>query len=222
MRISRRIVGTVLGLTLVASTLSGCAERPEEPAGAVTSMSPSAQDAVPSALPAEPTATEPATPDSGETPVLTQNAQESGSPDDPAEYTGPGEDPATMQDDEPIIDPNAVAVDYETLPGGCSNDVPLPRAKHAVIEIETTADGECIIQIDSRGDSLFMIGDIAEQLDEAGFTQTSAPSDDDSATAVNTMSYRTSTHEVYVTVAQDGISGVIITYALTDPTRGNG
>ena len=36
------------------------------------------------------------------------------------------------------------------------------------------------------------------------------------------MSYRTSTHEVSITVAQDGVSGVIITYALTDPNRGNG
>ena len=88
----------------------------------MTSTSPSAQDAGPSTLPAEPTATEPATPDSDETPIPAQSAQESDTPDDPAEYTGPGEDPATMQDDEPIIDPNAVAVDDETLPGGCSND----------------------------------------------------------------------------------------------------
>ena len=190
MRVSRRIVGTVIGLALVTASLAACGDTPDEGAAA-------------------PQTTQATTDPSSET------------PEDPTEYTGEGEDPATMEDG-PTEAPESVEVDYKTLPGPCANDVPLPRAKHGIVDVNRTLEGECLITIDSQGDSLFMIGDIDEQLIEAGFTQTSAPTEDDSETAVNTASYRGASHEVHVTVTQDGVSGVIIMYALTDPNRGNG
>lgn len=137
-------------------------------------------------------------------------------------WNGEGEDPATMEDDEQQTDPSAVVVDYETLPGECINDVPLPDSQHGVVSTENLGDGECLVVIDSRGDSLFMSQDIAGQLDVLGFHQTSISPADDSQEAMNVVSYLTKTHEVYVTVAQDGVSGVIITYALNKKLRGNG
>lgn len=137
-------------------------------------------------------------------------------------WNGEGEDPATMEDPGQKSNPKAVAAGYATLPGDCVNDVPLPESKHGVIETENTGNGECVVVIDSRGDSLFMANDIKGQLEDLGFLQTSTTADEQGDDAMNVFSYLTGTHEVYVTVRQDGVSGVIITYALNNKLRGNG
>lgn len=133
-----------------------------------------------------------------------------------------GEDPATMEDSDQKSDPNAAVIGYETLPGDCANDIPLPDSKHGVISTENAGEGECVVVIDSRGDSLAMAQDIKGQLETLGFLQTSTTPDDQGDDAMNVFSYLTGTHEVYVTVRQDGVSGVIITYALNKKLRGNG
>lgn len=137
-------------------------------------------------------------------------------------WNGEGEDPATMQDSDQGSNSNAVAANYETLPGDCVNDVPLPENKHGVISTENTGAGECVVVIDSRGDSLAMTNEIKGQLESLGFKQTSTTADEQGDDAMNVFSYLTGTHEVYVTVRQDGVSGVIITYALNKKLRGNG
>ncbi|XBH20927.1 hypothetical protein V5R04_11960 [Jonesiaceae bacterium BS-20] len=137
-------------------------------------------------------------------------------------WNGEGEDPATMEDSDQGASANAGNSTYATLPGDCVNDVPLPDSQHAVLSQENLGGGECLIVIDSRGDSLFMANDIKGQLVTLGFRQTSAAPDDQGDDAMNVFSYLTGTHEVHVTVQQDGISGVIITYALTKKLRGNG
>lgn len=161
----------------------------------------------------------------------TEPAEESGwngEGEDPATmedspgWNGEGEDPATMEDPDQQSDPNAVVAGYDTLPGDCINDVPLPESKHGVIATENTGNGECVVVIDSRGDSLFMANDIKGQLEDLGFLQTSSTADEQGDDAMNVFSYLTGTHEVYVTVRQDGVSGVIITYALNNKLRGNG
>lgn len=162
---------------------------------------------------------------------MTEPAEESGwtgEGEDPATmedgpgWNGEGEDPATMEDSDQKSDPNAVVANYETLPGDCVNDIPLPDNKHGVIATENTGNGECVVVIDSRGDSLVMAQDIKGQLENLGFPQTSTTPDEQGDDAMNVFSYLTGTHEVYVTVRQDGVSGVIITYALNKKLRGNG
>ena len=199
----RQVVGTVVGLVLLAGAVSGCEELESAPP-----QSSATDPSTPAVGEQEPTPTASQTPDAAEAPADTDTSE--------------GEDPATMEDDVPNVDLDAVVVDYETLPGDCHNDVPLPQTKHGVVSTENIAGGECLITIDSQGDSLFMVNDIAAQLTEAGFQETSKPSKDNGPDALNTVSYLTNTHEVFVTVQQDGASGVLITYALTDPARGNG
>ena len=195
MRKVPRIFGAVFGVTLLVAAVSACDAMDTD--GAASSATPAATSSAPV------TTDGPAVPEP--------------STDDGA-WTGPGEDPATMEDDVSQIDPDG----YETLPGNCINDVPLPDSKHGVIKIEDLPGDECHITIDSQGDSLYMVNDISQQLAALGFELTSGPSDDSSQDAVNTVSYVTGTHEVHVTVTQDGVSGVIIDYVLADPTRGNG
>lgn len=211
MRKTSRLIGTILGVALLTAAVSACDEK--EITDAISSATSTATE----------TPADEQTPDDAE-PIADGDDAWTGPGEDPATmedddtWTGPGEDPATMEDDDTQVDPNA----YETLPGNCINDVPLPDMQHGVIDIEDLPGDECLITIDSRGDSLYMINDISEQLANLGFELTSGPSADSGEDAVNTVSYITGTHEVFVTVTQDGVSGVIIHYALTDPARGNG
>lgn len=213
----RRIIRTIsvlAGVALLAGTLSACDEKEDKVA-----ESPPAQSQEESPAP-EPTEEAPA-PEPSEEPVAEEVEMDDGQ-EEPAESPVLGEDPATMEDDHPSVDHDAVVVDYETLPGDCHNDVPLPDSKHGVVSTTQDEQGECVIVIDSRGDSLYMAQDIAAQLSDLGFLQTSVSPPDDSEDGLNVVSYLTKTHEVYVTVQQDGISGVMITYALIDKLRGNG
>ncbi len=140
------------------------------------------------------------------------------------EWSGEGEDPATMQDSDPKQGQKAVEVDYETLPGDCINDVPvaLPGIRSGVVTTENLGDDECLVVVSSQGDSLVLADLIAQEFGGLGFTQTSKSQPDQGDAAVNMLSYLTGTHEVHVTVSQDGISGSMIVYALTSPSRGNG
>ncbi len=192
MRKAPRIIGTILGMVLLTAAVSACDEKELDNALASATSTTTSPDEQP--------------------------ADDTELADDDEAWAGPGEDPATMEDDDTPIDVDG----YETLPGNCINDVPLPNSQHGVVDIEDLPGDECLITIDSQGDSLFMINDISDQLADLGFERTSGPSDDSSQDAINTVSYVTGTHEVHVTVTQDGVSGVIIHYALTDPNRGNG
>lgn len=222
-----RPLSVLAGAALLAGSLAACDEKEDTP----DPTSSQSQEEAPKTEPSEEPGEEQDA-DSGAQAEGEGNAEPSESPgaervdqegeDGPSGWNGEGEDPATMQDEDPQHDPNAVIVGYETLPGNCDNDVPLPESKHGVVSTEDLADGECLVVIDSRGDSLFMAKDIASQFETLGFRQTSVSPEDDSETALNTASYLTNTHEVHVTVQQDGISGVIITYALTKKLRGNG
>lgn len=204
MRTTRRVVGTAVGLVLLTGAVSACEE-------------------LESSLPQSSSSDAPAPTEAGQEPTPQISESADGASDSPSDQNAiEGEDPSTMEDDVPNVDPDAIVVDYETLPGDCHNDVPLPQTKHGVVSIENIAAGECLITIDSQGDSLFMVNDIATQLSEAGFQETSKSAEDNGPDALNTVSYLTNTHEVFVTVQQDGVSGVIISYALTDPARGNG
>lgn len=218
MRRFMRTVSALAGVALLAGSLAACDEK-----DATATPSQSQEET----QPAEPTASEPQETATDEPEVDGQGSMWNGEGEDPATmedttWNGEGEDPATMQDEDPQHDPNATVVDYETLPGPCPNDVPLPEVKHSVVAGSSDNQGECVLTVDARGDSLFMAKDIASQLDALGFEQTSISEEDTSETALNMVSYLTNTHEVHVTVQQDGISGVIITYALTKKLRGNG
>ena len=186
MRISRRIVGTVLGLGLLAASLTGCSDTSGKDAGAA--------------------------------PTTEQSATDAGAAKPPVDNPAEGESPTGTEDGVPNVPP----VSPTTLPGPCANDVPLPRAKHSIVDVNMTLQRECVITIGSKGKSLSTIQDIDKQLIESGFTQTTAPTSDDGAKAVNTSAYMSASHEVHITVTQDGDSGVTIMYALTDPERGNG
>ena len=186
MRISRRIVGTVLGLGLLAASLAGCSDSSGKDGGGASSPNQSAADA--------------------------------GAAKPPAGNPAEGDNPAGTEDGVPPVPPASPT----TLPGPCANDVPLPRAKHSIVDVNMTQQRECVITIGSKGKSLSTIQDIDKQLIESGFTQTSAPTGEDSAKAVNTAAYQSTSHEVHITVTQKGDSGVTIMYALTNPERGNG
>lgn len=215
MRRMMRIIPVLAGIALLAGTLSACDEKED---GVAQSPPAQSQEESPAPEPAE----EASDPEETEAPAAEPAAREAAEEPEAEEPQVLGEDPATMEDDHPDIDHNAVVVDYETLPGDCHNDVPLPDSQHGVVSTTQDDQGECVIVIDSRGDSLYMAQDIAAQLSALGFFQTSVSPPDNGENAINVVSYLTKTHEVYVTVQQDGVSGVMITYALIDKLRGNG
>lgn len=212
MRRTMRTISVLAGAALLVGTLSACDEKED-----TVAQSPLTQSQEESAAPEE--TEEASAPEETEASPAEPAEEEQ---TDPAGPVVEGEDPATMEDDNPSVDYDAVVVDYETLPGDCNNDVPLPDSQHGVVSTTQDDQGECVIVIDSRGDSLFMAQDIAGQLSDLGFLQTSVSPPDSSEDALNVVSYLTNTHEVYVTVQQDGISGVMITYALIDKLRANG
>lgn len=171
----RQVVGTVVGLVLLAGAVSGCEElESAPPQSSVTDAS------TPAVGEQEPTPAAAQTPDAAEAPADTDTSE--------------GEDPATMEDDVPDVDLDAVVVDYETPPGDCHNDVPLPQTKHGVVSTENIAGGECLITIDSQGDSLFMVNDIAAQLTEADFQEVG-----ENEIWINNFS--SATHKVMITVS---------------------
>lgn len=206
MRTTSRIIGTIVGVTLLTAALSACEEK--ESTDALSSATTTATEAAESPeVDATPAGAETSAPE----PDLPEPS------DDDASWTGPGEDPATMEDGPSLVD-------YETLPGDCPNDVPMPRVDYDPNEVmvENLLDDECLVIIDAKGDSLSVADDISAQLSDAGFEQGQQHSSQTGPDAINVFSYVTNTHEVYVTVSGNDASGVIIRYALTDPSRGNG
>lgn len=173
--------------------------------------------------------------ESANSPSTSQEVEESAAAAEPTEEAteepaeDPTEDPAAEQSAGTGPDdghgPDDGQQSHATLPGDCPNDIPLPEVKHGVLSTESEMVDdfrECHIVVSSRGDSLGMILEIAEQLKDIGYTEMTAPSDDSSEDALNTMSYLGPDYEVVVTTQQDGVSGIMLHYVLINPERGNG
>lgn len=131
-------------------------------------------------------------------------------------------------DDPAVAGPDDDAVSYPAtggvLPPECGVLVEHPL-DHVVVgqEVQESPTGvECVVEVDSKGDSLSIANELVAQLAAAGHEQTSSHGDDDSADAVNTFSFAIGDGELFVTVAQTGPSGILTTYAYVSPARGNG
>lgn len=131
---------------------------------------------------------------------------------DPAGGAGPDDDAVSYPATDSVLAPECPVV-------------PGPPIEHSVVSadfVEVEDGFECTSVIDSRGDALFITREVEAQLDAAGYEQTSRAADDDSADAVNVMSYLIGGDELHITIQQNGPSGLLSHYVLVSPARGNG
>lgn len=158
-----------------------------------------------------------------------ERTDDAGDATDPADAGTQGDLPVDDADPEGGAGPDDDAVSYpataSVLAPECPVVVPGPPIEHTVVSadfVEVEGGFECTSVIDSRGDALFMTREVEAQLDAAGYEQTSRGPDDDSADAVNVMSYLIGGDELHITIRQNGVSGLLSHYVLVSPARGNG
>lgn len=224
MRRNRLAIASTFGAVLLAISLTACGDKDPaaEPSGTGATESVNAGGAQPGDKEIEsPGESEPSGNGSPEAPADNQDPALPGDPTDPANPDDPVDNAPTAPAPEKTFQP--VNYDGPTIPSKCPNSVPDLDQNYTLNSSVKHNDGGadlCITEILARGDATFITEEIAKQLDDIGALQTSYHTED-TMDAVNVISYLVGEHEVVITIQQDGITHLVITYALRAP-GGNG